>query len=207
MFQINYTNTIPEITRAYTLFRRKYATRRMLPMTLLMLVGFFLGLNLILVNYNNHETLNLPGVIVAALSAGMLVSMWLRPRTAQKRLISTIEQMGEEKYTARFYDDRIEIDTEILEGEETEIIAISKHGVDVVKNPEVLEEAEKQIAAQTVQPEPSIIRLGSETLYSVEDSELFCLFVNGKLIYIFPKRCLTDEQVLELQNYFKDKGI
>jgi hypothetical protein len=205
--EINYTNTIPEIRRAYALFRRKYTLRRMMPMTLLLLISFFLGINLILTSINNNESLNLPGLIITALSAGMLVSMWLRPRTAQKKLIATIEQMGEERYIARFYDDRIEIDTEIIEGEETEIVAISKDGVTVVENPEAIEEAEAQIAAQTIQAETSIIRLGAETLYSVEDSELFCLFVNRALIYIFPKRCMNEEQISELQNYFKDKAI
>jgi hypothetical protein len=199
MFNINYTNTIPEIKRGNSLFMRKYAIPRMMPMTILFLITVVFGIDFIIKN-----PAGIVGYILAALSAGMLVSLWTRPHFILKRTIAVIETMGEERYIARFYDDRIEIDTEIIEAE-TEVIAISKEGVTVVENPEILEEVEKQI--QTTQPETSVYRHGAEVLYSVEDGEMFCLFVNKAWTIIFPKRCMNEEQVGELQNYFKDKGI
>ena len=196
--KINYNNTIPEIKRAYSLFRRKYAIKRMLPMTIAFSIAIVLGANMVWLNPTG-----IAGIILTAMSAGLLISMWTRPVLAQKKLIQTIEAMGEERYEARFYDDRVEVDTEILPDTETETVAISRHGVDVVKNPEILEKAEENL----IQSETSVIGVATEELFSVEDSEIFCLFVNRALIYIFPKRCLSEEQTAQLRKYFDDKGI
>jgi hypothetical protein len=204
MFQINYDNSIPEIKRSYSLFRRKYALPRMLPMTIAFLIIIVLGVDFMIRDLQNENTTSFVGYILTALSAGLLISLWVRPYTAQKKLISVIEQMGEERYIARFYDDRIEIDTEILPKDtETQTIAITKHGIQEVENPDVLEEAEAQI----IKPETSVIGLTTERLYSVEDDEMFCLFVNKALIYIFPKRCMTEEQVQGIKKYFEEKAI
>ncbi|MCL1823697.1 MAG: YcxB family protein [Oscillospiraceae bacterium] len=199
MFQITYDNNIPEIKRAYTLFRRKYTLRKMIVPVILCLITIVFG-----VDFIRRDAVDFKGYVLLALGAAMLFSLFLRPFTAQKKLVSTIEAMGEEKYTARFFDDKIEVDTEIIPEEaETEIVAVTKHGACVVENPEVLEEAKEQLT----QPETSVIGLATEELYSVEDEEVFCLFVNKALIYIFPKRCMSAEQITELQKYFKDKAI
>jgi len=200
MINITYDNSIPEVRRGYALFRRKYALPRMLPMTVMLLAGLGFGLNFVWVD----PSAVFPGYILVAMSAGMLVSLWLRPYTAEKKLVAVIEQMGEERYTARFYDDRIEIDTEIIPKDaEVETIAITKHGVQPVENPEVIAEAEMQIT----QPETSVIGLTSERLFSVEDRDMFCLFVNRALIYIFPKRCMSAETAEKLGKYFEEKSI
>lgn len=196
--QINYTNTIPEIRRAYALFRRKYALPRMLPMTALLLLTIVFGIDFIIKNPSGYI-----GYILTALCAGMLISLWSRPFLAARRLISTIEALGrDERYIARFLDDRIEVDTEIVPLEaESELVAISGQGIDTVENPEVIKEAE------LIQAETSVYRHSAETLYSVEDGELFCLFVNKALFHIFPKRCMTEEQTEAVRNYFKEKAI
>ncbi|MCL2077054.1 MAG: YcxB family protein [Oscillospiraceae bacterium] len=200
MTQINYNNTIPEIKRAYSLFRRKYALPRMIPLTIAFLIVLVFGVDFVFRNSSSFT-----GYILIALAVGMGVSLWTRPIMAQKKLVDTVSELNDERYTARFFDDRIEIDTEIIpdDGALTEIVAITKYGVDTVENPEVLEQAEKQI----IQPETSTIGITSEELFSVEDGEIFCLFVNRALIYIFPKRCLTDEQAAEIRDYFKNKAI
>jgi hypothetical protein len=198
IIEINYTNTIPEIRRAYALFRRRYALPRMMPMTLLLLLTIIFGIDFI------RRDAGIVGYILTILSAGMLISLWSRPFLAARRLIDTIEALGkDEKYIARFYDDRIEVDTEIVPLRDTETIAISGQGIDTVENPEVIEEAEEEL----IQAETSVYRLGAETLCSTEDGEIFCLFVNKALFHIFPKRCMTEEQIESLRLYLKDKGI
>jgi Zn-dependent protease with chaperone function len=205
MLEINYNNTIPEIKRGNSLFMRKYTFPRMIPMTLLFTITVILGINLITTGFSNEQP-SIPGFAVTALSFGMLVSLWLRPFMIMKRTITVIEAMGDEKYIARFYDDRIEIDTEIVTADtaaKTETVMISSSGVDVLKDPEAIAEAEKQL----IQPETSVYRLGAETLYSVEAGDMFCLFINKAWTVIFPKRCLTEGQIADLKKYFEDKGI
>ena len=199
MFQITYDNTIPEIKRAYSYYRRKYSIPKMILPAILCVFTLIFG-----VDFIRRNSSDFTGYVLLALGAGMLISLLSRPFVMQKKLVKTVESLNDEKYTARFFDDRIEIETEIIpEEQETETIAVTRNGVDGVENPEVLEEAEKQIE----QPEASVIGLATEELFSVEDEEIFCLFVNKALIYIFPKRCMTEEQIKELQEYFKNKSI
>jgi len=199
MTEIKYDNTIPEIKRAYALFRRKYALPRIIPLTVSFTIAIIFGADFII-----RSPSEVIGYILTALGLGMLVSLWTRPILTQKKLINTIECLNDEKYSARFLDDRIEIETEIIpKDEQTETIAVSRHGVDTVENPDVLEQA----VQEDVRPETTQIGITTEELFSAEDSELFCLFVNRALIYIFPKRCLTEEQAGAVREYFKEKAI
>ncbi|MCL2020430.1 MAG: YcxB family protein [Oscillospiraceae bacterium] len=195
MTQISYNNTIAEIKYVYNIFQRKYAFPRMIFMSVLLLITLILGIDFIIKNPSGYA-----GYILTAVSSGLIISMWLRPISVQKKLINTIEELCSEEYVARFYEDRIEIDTEvILTDEEPETVVISSHGVSTVENPEVLEEAEKKL----IQPETSVYRIGTETLFPLETKEMFCLFVNKSLFHIFPKRCLSEEQTALLREYFK----
>jgi hypothetical protein len=180
----------------------------MIPVTVLFLITLVFGVDFIV-----KDPSGFAGYILAALSAGMLISLFMRPFTMQSKLINAIEALGSyEKYTARFYDDRIEVETEIIplsKDAETEIVAVSGNSISKVENPEILESIEKDETplVPSVQYETSVIGLTTEMLFSVENSEMFCLFVNKALIYIFPKRCLTDEQNEAVRSYFKDKAI
>lgn len=201
MFNITYTNTIPEIKRASALYWRKYKLPRTILMTVLFAVTLVIGIDFII------KGQGFAGYALAIISPALIITRWTDPLMKQRRIIQAIEAYGsDEKYTARFADDRIEIDTVVVPNSETEIVAISKDGVTVVENPELLEEAKAKLAEEPP-PETSVYRHGAEILCSAEDGGLFCLFVNKALFHIFPKRCMTQEEQTELRNYFKDKGI
>ena len=65
----------------------------------------------------------------------------------------------------------------------------------------------KPCYAKKIKHDKTKIDLRTERLDSVETEDLFLLFVNRSLIYIFPKRCLSEEQKKKLKNYFDDKNI
>ncbi|MDR0222796.1 MAG: hypothetical protein LBI38_04580 [Oscillospiraceae bacterium] len=173
MLCINYDVTLKEIETAYNAFWRKYGIRKTILMTAVYAVGLALFINLII-----KDGSNMPAWAGAAIAAGMLFAMWLRPARARKKLIAALEQMYEEKYTAWFDDEKIEIETVIMDG---------------------AEDGEKT--------DKTSINIATEELYAAERREMFVLFVNRALIYAFPKRCLTDEQLDGLRKYFEDKGI
>ena len=201
---ITYTNTILEIKRGRSLFWRKYRLKRMIPMTLAFLITLALGINIMISGTGFF------GHVAAALSAYMLITMWSQPIIAGRKLIATLQTMNEELYEARFYDDRIEIDTVILPEQPTEAVVLTADGFvplgdDVLAdNPHLFEAPPSEKGATPA--ETTVINFQQE-LFSVEDNELLCLFVNRALIYIFPKRCLSEQQTTELKQYFEDKGI
>jgi hypothetical protein len=140
------------------------------------------------------------GPIIMAISLGLIASLWIKPFIVRNKLASTITGLYEEKYIAKFYDNKIVIETKVFKpgaGTITEDINQAADETDERGKPS--EETETII--------PTEINIATEQLVSMEDDEMFLLFVNRSLIYIFPKRCLNGEQIEELSKYFRDKAI
>jgi hypothetical protein len=70
---------------------------------------------------------------------------------------------------------------------------------------------EKEIEIETItaneEVDKSIYTIGAEELFSKETDGLFLLYVNKALVHVFPKRCLSEQEIEELRNYFTSKGI
>jgi hypothetical protein len=47
--------------------------------------------------------------------------------------------------------------------------------------------------------------LNEEELFATEKQDMFLLYVNRTLIHVFPKRCMSEEQIEGLRNYFEEK--
>ena len=195
-FEIKYDNLDQEIETAYKLFQRKYMFRRNIIFTVVYTIAAGLGVNFVIGN-----STNMAGYILIVLGLGMLFSTWARPYYARKKLMKTLESFGGETYSAIFADSHITVDTEILPDEETETVAITRDGVMTVgEDVEIPPD-------QEIKHDKTKIELVSNTLDSMETEEMFLLFLNRSLIYIFPKRCLSEEQVKKVRNYFDDKNI
>jgi len=85
-------------------------------------IGIFLSVNIIL---NNG---GIVGWIIMGLSAGFLTNLWLKPKRACKRLVMALEMSPEEKYSATFGEDEIEIETLITQ-EDSEVIDKSQFNI------------------------------------------------------------------------------
>lgn len=194
--QIKYNNTLSEIETGYKLFQHKYMLKRNIIFSLVYAIAAGIGISFIIRDYTNF-----PGYILFVIGLGMIFSTWARPYYARKRLIKTLQSFSDEKYSAVFEDTRIVIDTEILPEDQTETVAITSSGVMTMdQDMEIPEE-------QEIKHDKTKIELRSNTLDLMETPEMFLLFVNRSLIYIFPKRCLTEEEIGKLKNYFEDKNI
>lgn len=159
-------------------------------------IAAVLGVNLIITNMTNPI-----GYILTALALAMVFSTWARPYFVRKRLMNTLKSFSRENYIAEFFEDRIEVDTEILEDEQMETVAVTSVGVMTVdESVEIPEENE-------IKHEKSVIGLTENTLDSLENENMFLIFVNRSYMYAFPKRCLTDEEQEKLRNYLTDKNI
>lgn len=201
MIEIKYDNNIDEIKRGFIKIHNRYALKRIALFSIVFLIAAILGIDMIIKNPQGY-----PGYIITSLAFGMGAAQWLRPFMVRSRMIKTIEKLNEEKYTACFHDDRIEIETDIIENEnETEVVYITSDGVGTVANPDILESP--QVAEAVKKADKTVINIGTEELRSGEDDIIFCLFVNRSLVYIFPKRCMDRETEAALREYFSDKAI
>lgn len=195
-FEIKYDNSNAEIETAYKLFQKKYMLKRNIIFTVVYAIAAGLGVNFVIGN-----SANMAGYILMVLGLGMLFSTWARPYYARKKLMKTLESFGGETYTATFAQTHITVDTEILPDEETETVAVTRDGVMTVgEDVEIPPE-------QEIKHDKTKIELAANTLDSMEIEEMFLLFLNRSLIYIFPKRCLSEEQIGKVRDYFEDKNI
>lgn len=195
-FEIKYDNTLDEISEGYGLFWKKYALIRTIIFTVVYAIALGVGIYFVVRDYTN-----MPGYILIVIGLGMIFSTWTKPYYAKKRLLKTLESFGEERYSATFSEKKIVIDTEILPDEQLETVAVTSQGVMTVgEGVEIPEE-------QMIKHDKTKLDLRTEKLDSMETAEMFLLFVNKSLIYIFPKRCLDDEQAGKLREYFEDKNI
>lgn len=195
-FEIKYDNTLSEIETGYKLFQRKYMLKRNIIFSLVYAIAAGVGVDFII-----HDYTSFPGYILLVIGLGMIFSTWARPYYARKKLVRTLQSFSDEKYSAVFQDTKITVDTEILPDDQTETVAVTSAGVMTMdQNMEIPEE-------QKIKHDKTKIELRSNTLDSMETPELFLLFLNRSLIYIFPKRCLSEEEIGKLRNYFEDKNI
>lgn len=197
-FTIKYDNTDAEIETGYKLFQRKYMLKRNIIFTVVYGIAAGVGLDFMIADYTN-----LAGYILFVIGLGMMFSTWARPYYARKKLMKTLQSFGAETYTAEFSESRIVVDTEILPDEKTETVAVTSKGVMTLEEGEEASIPEEQ----EIKHDKTKIELRQNTLDSMETAELFLLFLNRSLIYIFPKRCLSAEESEKLKNYFDDKNI
>lgn len=193
---IKFDNNEQEITESFKLFQRKYMLKRKVLFTIVYGIACGLGINLIVTNMTNPI-----GYVLTALSLAMIFSTWARPYFVRKRLMHTLQSFSKETYIATFKQDAIEIETEILDDDNMETVAVTSHGVMTVgEGVEIPQE-------QEVKTEKTVLSLTETTLDSMENDDMFILFVARSYMYAFPKRCMTDDQQNELRTYLDDKNI
>jgi len=212
--KINYDVTIDETKTAFMAFWRKYQLKRTVLFSIVFAIGITLSVNLIL---NNAGII---GWVLLGLAAGLLANLWLKPRRSCKKLTQVLELMDEEKYSATFNANEIEIETLIkktqpLDNEIADENTESPKNTESPENTENPENAEnpententKNIDEADEIRQNSVYSLATEELYSKEIRNLFLLYVNRSLIYVFPKRCLSEQQIEGVRNYFAEKNI
>jgi hypothetical protein len=206
-FSVRFDNTPEEIESAYIAFHNKYTLRKKLIYTVVYLIVIVLAADLII-----RDMTNPMGYIAGGLGLGILVFNWIKPVLIRRKMMQGLSELGtDETYTMTLLDDRIEIETEIApEGQETEIVAVSRLGVFPVEEGS---EAAKEIAGNPelvrdgTKVEKTVYRLAETEICMSDHKELLLMFVNRSYIHAIPKRCLSDEEVLAFKTYFEEKGL
>ena len=130
----------------------------------------------------------------------MIFYTWYKPVLIRRKLIATISSLAEETYTAEFYRDRIQITTVIEEPVIAENEAKTEEETDSPAKDEPHEEEEQEEVVTN-------LYFGSDYLDAMENEQMFLLFVNRQNIYIFSKKCLSEEEQNKLREIFTEKSI
>lgn len=204
-FSLRFDMSNDEIEKAYIKFQNTFTLKKKIIYTIVYLIVIVLGVDLIIKNSSSPF-----GYIATGLAAGILLFNWIQPILIRKKMLSILGDMGQETYIMSFFDDKIEIETEIAPEEETEVVAITSHGVIPVE--EGSEAAEKiaanpEMVRDDTKIEKSVYRLAETEVTFYEDEKLFHLYLNRSSFYAVPKRCIDEETLGKLKKYIADKAL
>ena len=206
--KVKYDNTPEEINAAYRAFQNKYTLRRKIIYTIVYVIVIVLAADLIVKNPTNPA-----GYFAGGLAVGILIFNWIKPVIIEKKMMRSLEQLGtDETYEMRLYDDRIEVETDIVPEEaETEIVAISTSGVVKVEEgsdaAKEIEEHPELVRDDTEKVEKTVYKLAETEICMGEGKDVIFVFVNRSYIHAVPRRCLSDSEYLDFKAYFEDKSL
>ncbi|MBQ8932561.1 MAG: YcxB family protein [Ruminiclostridium sp.] len=204
LLKISYNMELSEIGEGFKLFQRKYQLKRSIIFTIVYGIALILGVDMVIRNPQNFY-----GYLLIGLGAGLIFMQWYKPVAVRKKLLNTLSSMNQESYETEIFQDMISIttivDTDSAEEEEQseEKTQAAEETAETVENSEEAIENEGEESETVV----SNFYFGSDLMEAMENDKMFLLFVNKSLIYIYPKRCLTEEEQTKLRDIFTDKAI
>lgn len=201
LLKVSYDMELSEIGEGFKLFQKKYQLKRTIIFTIVYAIAAVLGIDMIIRNPQNFY-----GYLLIGLGIGLIFMQWYRPVMIRKKLLNTLSSMTQETYETEIFSDRIQITTRVLaeENKEAETESAEENAEEEISTEESTEAEETEVQEEAV---VSTFFFGSDLLDAMENEKMFLLFVNRSLIYIYPKRCLTDEEQDTMREIFTDKAL
>lgn len=196
LLKISYDMELDEIGEGFRLFQRKYQFKRSVIFTIVYAIAAVLGLDMIIRNPQNFY-----GYLLIGLGIGLIFMQWYRPVMIRKKLLNTLSSMTKEAYETEIFENRIQITTKVF------VWCEKEEGSDTAENEEQLETEESSHEELKEETVVSTFYFGSDLLDAMENEQMFLLFVNKSLIYIYPKRCLSTKEQDALREILTDKAI
>ncbi len=200
LLEIKYSMTLDEISKGFMCFWKKYQLKRTVVFTAVYVIALVLGADIIIRDMSNFY-----GYVIVGLALGMIFYSWYKPFQIRRKMLDTLSSLAEETYITEIYPSELRVITCILDesdetaAEDAETVQETADGT--ADNSENGEEAPSENS------EVSVYRFGTDLIDAKEEEEMFLLFVNKRLIYIYPKRCLSDTEQDKLREILKDKAV
>ncbi|MCH5325210.1 MAG: YcxB family protein [Eubacterium sp.] len=207
LLEIKYSMTLDEISDGFMQFWKKYQLKRTIIFSAVYVIALILGADMIIRNSSNFY-----GYVIVGLAAGMTFYSWYKPFQIRNKMLSTLSSLAEETYITEIYPSELRITTHIVDETEDENAEASEGDDGQTESPPEQAETEPQAeelenAVPAEDYEVSVYRFGMDLMDATETEDTFLLFVNKRLIYIYPKRCLSDDEQDKLREILKDKAI
>lgn len=181
--EFSYDNTLEEIDGAMKSFQQKYKSRR----SLLSVAAYGILTAAVIVAIVLNPTSVFAYAALLFCGFGLVYSLTDKKRS-RKKTIDALKDMNPEDYSARFFEDRIEIET---------VIRPKANEVHV----KIDEDADEEI----ISPLKTTFIIGQDLLEFIENDESLLLVFNRQQIYCFPKRCLSLEQENAVRDYLSGR--
>lgn len=197
LLKIKYSMTLDEIGEGFSLFQKKYQFKRNIIYTVVYLIALVLGVDFVI-----RDNANFYGYLLIGIAAGMTFLTWYKPVMIKRKLLATLSSLSEETYISEIYSDRIVITTVIQQDE-------SADSEEAGEDKSAVSEQAGNSEEKQSEPTEDVTELffGSDYIDALENDKMFLLFVNRRLIYLYPKRCLTDEEQERIRGLLTEKAL
>ncbi len=197
LLKIKYSMTLDEIGEGFSLFQKKYQFKRNIIYTVVYLIALVLGVDFVI-----RDNANFYGYLLIGIAAGMTFLTWYKPVMIKRKLLATLSSLSEETYISEIYSDRIVITTVIQQDE-------SADSEEAGEDKSAVSEQAGNSEEKQSEPTEDVTELffGSDYIDALENDKMFLLFVNRRLIYLYPKRCLTDEEQERIRGILTEKAL
>ena len=183
VIEFSYDNSLEEIDGAMKSFQQKYKSRRgMLSVTA---YGILTVAVIVAIVLNPTSVFAYAALMFCGF--GLVYSLTDKKRSRRKT-IEALKDMNPEDYRARFFEDKVEIET---------IIRPKVNEVHV----KIDEDADENI----ISPLKTTFIFGQDLLEFMENDESLMLVFNRQQIYCFPKRCLSVEQENAIREFLSGR--
>ena len=176
---------------AFTEFQKKYVIKKTIFRTVLYFIIMILFAIPLFDNPKDSFSIAMIGLIFA-----IICIMWFNIYLVKKRLLDSLKELENDKYQCTVYDDRFTIKT--IECKSLQMAMDNAEDIEI--------EEDEVLPPKKVEDLPaSVIKFGEVPIFAVEKSEIFVIMYGKKTIYVFPKKNMTEENILNVRDIFKEK--
>ena len=178
ILEFSYENSLEEIDGAMKTFQQKFSGKKHKIMLFAYIILTIAAIVLVIFDHTNI----LPYIALVFCGFNLYYNLTDRKRM-RKKVIEAIKDTNPEDYTAKLYEDKMEI-------------------VTVIKPKENSEASEEE---EQFKPVKSVFIFGEDMLDFAENEDSMLLIVARRQTYCFPKRFLDPAQQELLRNTLKEK--
>lgn len=173
--QIEYDILNTEQEQAYLYYQKKYVYKK----NWLKTIGFgILAIGFAISSFRNpSQALNF---ILLTICIAAIVIIWYNTKKIRSSIVEALKIIEDDKYMFTLYDDRFVIKTTLtneVEFEEENVLPVP----------------------------PKVVNFSTNHLDIIEKNNMYIFIIKKDMIYVLPKRCMRDNQITTITEFFSNK--
>lgn len=213
MIERSYHIRLELFKKAFIAFQKRFVYPRNWLLTAVLGAVALVYLDSVTQNPSNYLAM-----ILLVVCAAMIAILWFNPRKVRKTLFDSLQELENDTYHVRFYEDGMTITTEdappLLPAEET-VSTVEDDVFEAENPPEEIQSAADTngfnplFATDTPQPikteeiEPTVIHF-HKNVKVIEYSEYFMVYLVKQMFYVIPKEAFNEDELIRLRCIFTD---
>ncbi len=205
MLQKSYHIRLELFQRAFVAFQKRFVYPRNW-----LLTAVLAAVALVYLDSVTQNPSNMLAMVLLVVCAAMIAILWFNPRKVRKTLFASLQELENDTYHVRFFEDGMTIITEDAPKPEAEEIKESQSDDSDTEasdgavngfNPLFDMDVPQPVNADAI--EPTEIRFhGNVKVY--EYSEYFMVYLVKQMFYVIPKEAFTEDEMTRLRMIFTE---